>query len=67
MIPLSYLRRDIPVCAAYWSLDVVHHGKVPACSLIWVYYTRNAGFPQNNLVAIKEPSVAFQDNFGAIA
>ena len=41
---------------AYGVLDVPHHGEFTSCSLGWVYYTRNAEFPQNNLVAIKKRS-----------
>jgi hypothetical protein len=29
------------VRAVYGNLDVVHHGKVPAYSLVYAYYTRN--------------------------
>jgi hypothetical protein len=38
---------------AYGVLDLPHHGEFTSYSLGWVYYTRNMGFPQNNLVAIK--------------
>lgn len=41
------------VCAAYRELDMLHHGEFTSCSLEYAYYTRNTGFPQYNLVAIK--------------
>jgi hypothetical protein len=37
----KYLRRDIPSLHGLRNLDVVHHGKVPACSLVCTYYTGN--------------------------
>jgi hypothetical protein len=37
----KYLRRDIPGPRGLRNLDVVHHGKVPACSLVCTYYTGN--------------------------
>jgi len=40
--------------AAYGILEVVHHGEVTSCSLEYAYYTGNAGFPQNKLVAINQ-------------
>jgi hypothetical protein len=36
---IKYLRRDIPGPRGLRNLDVVHHGKVPAYSLVYVYYT----------------------------
>lgn len=45
----TYLRRDIPSPRGLRNLDVVHHGKVPACSLVYVYYTRNRLFPCEKL------------------
>ena len=37
-----YLRRDIPV-RGLRVLNVNHHGKVPACSSVYIYYyTRNS-------------------------
>ena len=52
-IPWKYLRRDFPDCTAYESLDVVHHGKVPAYSgsvTFDVYYTRNGLSPHWNVI-----------------
>jgi len=31
-----------------------HHGEFTSCSLIYAYYKGNAGFPQNNLIAINQ-------------
>jgi hypothetical protein len=39
-----------PVRAAYGNLDVVHHGKVPACSLVCTYYTGNRLSPHQKVV-----------------
>jgi hypothetical protein len=38
------------VCAAYGNLDEVHHGKVPACSSVYIYYTRNRSSPHQKVV-----------------
>ena len=52
----NYLRREDRHVGGLRELDVVHHFGVASCSgSFWlhVYYTGNAGIPQNNLVAIK--------------
>jgi hypothetical protein len=36
----EYLRRDIPSPRGLRNLNGNHHGKVPAYSLVYAYYTR---------------------------
>jgi hypothetical protein len=38
---IKILARHIPGPRGLRNLDVVHHGKVPAYSLVSAYYTRN--------------------------
>ena len=33
-----------------YYVNMVHHGKVPADSLVWVYYTRNRLPPHWNVI-----------------
>ena len=52
----KYLCREGGCVTAYRGLDMLHHRKVTSCpGSFWlhVYYTGNAGIPQNNLIAIK--------------
>jgi hypothetical protein len=51
---MNYLRREGRQVTAYEFLDMPHHGESTSFSLEYAYYTGNAGFSQNNLVAINK-------------